>query len=78
MWREKGEEGGGAGGREGFAKMPSHGSLQQAVKVRPGRGEKEETSLGFYIYSSFELTTFFASYLWRESRCLISICLEYI
>lgn len=33
------------GGREGerreeFAKMPSYGSLQQAVKVRPRRGEK--------------------------------------
>lgn len=27
--------------RAEFAKMPSHGSLQQAVKVRPGRGEKE-------------------------------------
>lgn len=27
--------------REEFAKMPSYGSLQQAVKVRPGRGEKE-------------------------------------
>lgn len=47
--REKGEgEGGERGGREGvrvrreeFAKMPSHGSLQQAVKVRPGRGERE-------------------------------------
>lgn len=36
----------GRGGREEFAKMPSHGSLQQAVKVRPGRGEKEKTSLG--------------------------------
>lgn len=33
--------------REELAKMPSHGSLQQAVKERPGRGEKEETSLGF-------------------------------
>lgn len=28
--------------REEFAKMPSHGSLQQAVKVRPGRGETQE------------------------------------
>lgn len=28
--------------REEFAKMPSYGSLQQAVKVRPGRGEKEK------------------------------------
>lgn len=37
-WREM--------GGEEFAKMPSHGSLQQAVKVRPGRGEKEESSLG--------------------------------
>lgn len=27
--------------REEFAKMPSYGSLQQAVKVRPGRGETE-------------------------------------
>lgn len=26
--------------REEFAKMPSYGSLQQAVKVRPRRGEK--------------------------------------
>lgn len=30
------------GRREEFAKMPSHGSLQQAVKVRPGRGEQEK------------------------------------
>lgn len=43
--REKGERGrGGTEGvrREEFAKMPSHGSLKQAVKVRPGRGEKKE------------------------------------
>lgn len=43
--REKGEREGGREGvgvrREEFAKMPSHGSLQQAVKVRPGRGERE-------------------------------------
>lgn len=37
--KERGQEGGGV--REEFAKMPSHGSLQQAVKVRPGRGERE-------------------------------------
>lgn len=49
-WREMREEGGG----EEFAKMPSHGSLQQAVKVRPGRGEKEKSSLGLWMYSSVE------------------------
>lgn len=37
--------------REEFAKMPSHGSLQQAVKVRPGRGEKEEGG-GCWIISA--------------------------
>ena len=41
--RREREEG---GRREEFAKMPSYGSLQQAVKVRPKRGEKEKTSLG--------------------------------
>lgn len=44
-WREMREE----GGREEFAKMPSHGSLQQAVKVRPGRGEEEKSSLGLWM-----------------------------
>lgn len=39
------------GGKEGACnkggvceKMPSHGSLQQAVKVRPGRGGKRTVS----------------------------------
>lgn len=40
--RKRGERQRREGGRrEEFAKMPSHGSLQQAVKVRPGRGERE-------------------------------------
>lgn len=30
---------------EEFAKMPSHGPLQQAVKVRPGRGRRKKASL---------------------------------
>lgn len=56
--------GGREGGREEFAKMPSHGSLQQAVKVRPGRGEKAKTSLGLSIYLSFKPDYIF---------CLISV-----
>lgn len=34
--------------------MPSHGSLQQAVKVRPGRGEKggkEKKNLSGFVES---------------------------
>lgn len=45
--------GGGEGRREEFAKMPSYGSLQQAVKVRPERGEGErrgKLSLPFQTY----------------------------
>lgn len=52
--RKSGEKCERRGGREEFAKMPSHGSLQQAVKVRPGRGEEEKSSLGLWMYSSFK------------------------
>lgn len=48
MWREKGQErkAGGEGGREEFAKMPSHGSLQRAVKVRPRERRESENGAG--------------------------------
>lgn len=62
--RRGGRAGGRERGREEFAKMPSHGSLQQAVKVRPGRGEKAKTSLGLSIYLSFKPDYIF---------CLISV-----
>lgn len=56
--------------------MPSYGSLQQAVKVRPGRGEKEKregekkkTLFGFIELFLLQVEKHFAPYLGNETVC---------
>lgn len=82
--REDGREGGREreyGGRS-FANMPSHGSLQQAVKVRPGRGERErrerekKTLSGFVELFLLQVEKRFASVSGEPNWFLLAICLE--
>lgn len=61
--------------REEFAKMPSHGSLQQAVKVRPGRGEKEEGG-GVLDYFCSRLRTSVTLNRANKNQIRLSVCLE--
>lgn len=67
--------------REEFAKMPSHGSLQQAVKVRPGRGEERRRrgggeGWGVLDYFCSRLRTSVTLNLANKNQIRLSVCLE--